>query len=63
MTEHQHVYLKKKKAFSGAHDKWVQEFAPRMAGAQTVSAGLDRAPSLGPDLLRVGIILRQAMFV
>lgn len=33
-----------------------------MAGAQTVSAGFGHAPSLGPDLLHVGVILRQALF-
>lgn len=32
-----------------------------MTSAQTVSAGLGLAPSLGPDLLYVGVILRQAL--
>lgn len=33
-----------------------------MARAQTMSAGLGRAPSPGPDLLCVGITVRQALF-
>lgn len=33
-----------------------------MARTQTLSAGFGCAPSLGPDLLHVGVIVRQALF-